>query len=82
MYKHLTSYPTPHGTQMRLTGRNHLTAKAVYGSMLANNWTALQTSVNHNLPIEAVAECIRYCLDNEAWVARRVARATVQREAK
>ena len=59
-YTHLVSYPTPQGFQFRVKGRNHLTAKVVAASMIANHWTVEEAATNYNLCPEAVQECVAY----------------------
>jgi uncharacterized protein (DUF433 family) len=66
-YKYLIERPHAWKRQLCVKGRR-LPAATVYGDILLDKMSPVETAANWDLPLEAVYECIRYCKENESLI--------------
>lgn len=62
-YQYLEKCPHPWRQQLSVKGRNMTTWQLVR-SMLAYGETPVEAAKNRDLPLEAVAEALLYCIEN------------------
>lgn len=59
-WRYLVERPHPWRRQLCIKGRN-MTAAQLVGAMTANGLSAVEAADDFDLPIEAIAEAVRYC---------------------